>query len=83
MKYTAISYNDVKVKTWTAPQFFPGVEEESVNNFVTGVERTCSLGRIAPENEGIDCYKIGFFDDETGIFERCEPVFLIRLENKA
>ena len=81
MKYTAISYNDVKVKTWTAPQFFPGIEEESVENFKQSMERTCKLGRIAPENVGIDCYKVGTFDDETGIYTSCTPEFLVRLEN--
>lgn len=82
MRYTAISYSDIKLGTWTCPQFIPGIEEESLENFKIGIERTCRLGRIAPENEGLDCYKIGTFDDEKGTYETCEPVFLIRLENK-
>lgn len=81
MKYMSISYFDFKVKTWTAPQFVPGVDEEAKKNFIEGITRTCKLGRIAPENEGLDCYKIGEFDDNTGVYTPVTPEPLVKLEN--
>lgn len=82
MKYTAISYHNVQVSTWSIPQFLPGIEEEVIENFKINCERSMKLKRILPENEGLDVYKVGYYDDDTGEYTSCKPVPIIRLENE-
>ena len=65
-KYSLISYHDPKINSWTLPQPVNGIGEEAMQDFVQNVERTIKAGKVAPENDGFECYRVAVFDDDTG-----------------
>lgn len=79
-KYSLISYHDPKIGSWTIPQPIQGIGEEAISDFVQNMERTIKAGKVAPENDGFECFRIGVFDDDEGkIIALPQPEHLIDL----
>lgn len=64
--YSLISYKDPKIGAWTIPQAIQGADKESLDFFRQNMERTIKAGKIEKSSDGLECYRIGVFDDDTG-----------------
>lgn len=70
-KFSLISYHDPKIDSWTVPQPINGVGEEAIQDFIQNMSRTIKAGKVAPENDGFECYRVAIFDDDTGQIIPC------------
>lgn len=70
-RYSLISYHDPKIDSWTIPQPIQGVSDEAIDAFIQNMQRTIKAGKVAPENDGFECFRIAIFDDDTGQIIPC------------
>ena len=73
MKLNAYSILDSKAKSYTQPRYWQH-DGEALRAFQLGVQKGDSIMAACPEDYSF--YKVGSFDDQSGIFTSIKPVYI-------
>ena len=73
MQLTAYSVQDTKTAAFGTP-FFSQNDETAIRSFQMLSKDTNSVVAFAPQDFRL--FRLGVFDDQSGVIEKCQPEFL-------
>lgn len=79
-KFLMISFKDVMTHSYSCPQFARGVGDMDKEDLKESYDRMSRAGRIKPEDDGLEVFVIGEFDDnDAKIKVYPEPAYITTL----
>lgn len=77
MKLQVLSYKDNKLNIFTQPFYLDGSRTQE--EIIEVMRRMCANPQMPVVYFEYDLYKLGIFDDKTGVFECASPEFMVSL----